>query len=747
MRHLPTLCFTLVASLAAVTVTTTSARAQSDAGPDGGSAGCALEDDWRPGPIMAPSLLVPQWEAEAAAHGAFGSEASFALEGADLHVTGQGLVVAAGQSFSAIVLQQGTGLDYLFLPDATVGAETGTLILQGPRIAVSGATLSAPLAVRTLSTAAAPALVVSAAPALVSGAGLTLDLPDDWADAEAAAQTLSTAALSLSGTTLSGYTRAVLLTTSGEIALSGPIVVESAGAVQTRAASSGGEHALLLEADTFSVAGEKIGLAGDFTAGDLIVDGVALASAPKVVLVRGGPVLVGAGGVFADDVLVTQALDDEGPLLSASLEAKAATAYVQVDENDMVYLHAAVREAGFEHDALFAGIEVEGCVGVETVQVVVDQNLPSFVGLIFDVIAASGWAAPIVALASIALLPGAILVDAFASFLEGLFCIFGCPEPPPPPEPYPAWLEPGEARAIELVVNGDLPPGDYPTRIRLLGKNHAAAELNVLVRVGEGSVPEQWHCPHWRYGSYGSCDCGCGAVDPDCPTDPGAEACEAVWCSGSPTSPGGMAHPDDVSRCWWPPEEWACEADRFAAGDDVCDCGCAALDPDCGEGASAADCSFTWCGGGAQGGVQGGRLVDGDIAECLVPPPGWICGADAYGDGVCNCGCNSMDLDCAAGAGVESCVTHVCATEVDPDDLAVCLPPDPPADPNGDADEADDDEGDDDDGSSLDCASGEVSPRGAPLSLGLVLALGLLLSARRRTHRAAPASYSAGHDA
>jgi hypothetical protein len=92
-------------------------------------------------------------------------------------------------------------------------------------------------------------------------------------------------------------------------------------------------------------------------------------------------------------------------------------------------------------------------------------------------------------------------------------------------------------------------------------------------------------CAQRNYGLDGKCDCGCGAIDPDCAQDEGcstpycaAKGCEVCHGSGS-----------QLATCY----EWTCPAAAY--GDGKCDCGCGAPDPDC----SGLGCSEPGCRGQA----------------------------------------------------------------------------------------------------------------------------------------------------
>jgi hypothetical protein len=82
--------------------------------------------------------------------------------------------------------------------------------------------------------------------------------------------------------------------------------------------------------------------------------------------------------------------------------------------------------------------------------------------------------------------------------------------------------------------------------------------------------------------------------------------------------------------------------------------------------------------------IPGGKclhIASAEIERAVVaPPPEWTCTPLFYGDGVCECGCGAVDLDCAD-ATIASCVhcqttdgcgTGQCPANIDPNDNAHC---------------------------------------------------------------------------
>jgi hypothetical protein len=185
------------------------------------------------------------------------------------------------------------------------------------------------------------------------------------------------------------------------------------------------------------------------------------------------------------------------------------------------------------------------------------------------------------------------------------------------------------------------------------------------------TVPSEWTCPPSYYGSDNGCDCGCGAPDPDCPTDEidACRFCDAPGsCSTSSGCPGNVSFQDPTScavcgdgfiegdeRCdpvpanpmvcdascqRVVPQQWTC-APEFFATFDGCDCGCGAPDPDCfSPGAGA--CEYCDQAGSCAEGIGCEAIQPVGNADCLA----WTCDPQWLGDAVCDCGCGLPDPDC-----------------------------------------------------------------------------------------------------
>jgi cysteine-rich repeat protein len=79
-----------------------------------------------------------------------------------------------------------------------------------------------------------------------------------------------------------------------------------------------------------------------------------------------------------------------------------------------------------------------------------------------------------------------------------------------------------------------------------------AAVAAVLVAQAPAVPPPAWRCDPVLYDARDGCDCGCGAVDPDCPADAAPADCFLNHCglvdAPDPTNPQ-VPNPADVSAC------------------------------------------------------------------------------------------------------------------------------------------------------------------------------------------------------
>jgi hypothetical protein len=96
-------------------------------------------------------------------------------------------------------------------------------------------------------------------------------------------------------------------------------------------------------------------------------------------------------------------------------------------------------------------------------------------------------------------------------------------------------------------------------------------QLNTLSE----DLPLGWTCPANYYNATDGCDCGCGAVDPDC-----LITMFPIFGCNLGASPSCSL---DTGVCQYfnPPSSWSCASNYYNSSIYECDCQCGAIDPDC----------------------------------------------------------------------------------------------------------------------------------------------------------------------
>jgi hypothetical protein len=91
--------------------------------------------------------------------------------------------------------------------------------------------------------------------------------------------------------------------------------------------------------------------------------------------------------------------------------------------------------------------------------------------------------------------------------------------------------------------------------------------------------PAGWTCSAYRYGD-GTCDCGCGIMDTDCPTE-GTFTCYSCPDEGCAAGNCRRLKSGDPTQCVFDiPSAWKCDRSFYGDGS-ICDCGCGVQDRDC----------------------------------------------------------------------------------------------------------------------------------------------------------------------
>ena len=161
--------------------------------------------------------------------------------------------------------------------------------------------------------------------------------------------------------------------------------------------------------------------------------------------------------------------------------------------------------------------------------------------------------------------------------------------------------------------------------------------------------PDGWTCYPYMYGGNQVCDCGCGAPDVDCLTSDIDACAQCENCGG--TDCQNLVNATDTTQCNPPTPDWTCPAQYYF--DYTCDCGCGHLDPRCNGIEDRYACQnfpFEGCSGGIK------THIDASHNElCTVGvPSAWTCSRAYYGDGLCDCGCGAVDVDCSS-SNVSAC--------------------------------------------------------------------------------------------
>lgn len=191
-------------------------------------------------------------------------------------------------------------------------------------------------------------------------------------------------------------------------------------------------------------------------------------------------------------------------------------------------------------------------------------------------------------------------------------------------------------------------------------------------------TPILWTCGIASFGSDDGCDCGCGAIDPDCASAASA-SCAGCDTPGSCATSCAQVAASDNTTCEDVPSSWTCSPAFFGRADG-CDCGCGALDTDCINDTLGA-CDFCNSAGSCARGCN--QVLPESNYVCSEPdvPPGWTCLPSRYGTGDgCDCGCGIVDPDCldATRTSCEHCVqTGSCAIfycdDIDLNDNSACV--------------------------------------------------------------------------
>jgi hypothetical protein len=168
-----------------------------------------------------------------------------------------------------------------------------------------------------------------------------------------------------------------------------------------------------------------------------------------------------------------------------------------------------------------------------------------------------------------------------------------------------------------------------------------------------------WTCPSRWYGADDGCDCGCGTLDADCPSNDPSECdfCDACGDGNVPCWDSPRVDSADNTVC---EAVWECDPSFYGTGDG-CDCGCGLMDPDC-DSALGSACRYCELCIGTDDNCASNPAVDPNHnALCAPEMPTWTCDPTWRGtnDG-CDCGCGEVDPDCPSEASTVCEFCFVC---------------------------------------------------------------------------------------
>lgn len=398
-----------------------------------------------------------------------GVPATFELSGNPIHISGKGRVqvdsgvLATGPLFP-------DNKHYLFFANAQVGAETGLLVLEGERIQIAGGTLGQ-VEIKAVTTrthledgTASPAVELSTA-YVTGGTKPQVTFPEDWSDAKNALFFSDAASVAPGNLLLSGFTRGVLVTATGNTALTGSVTITSASQMYWDDASR-----IEVTSSTLEYGGFALG--GKVSAGSLTSSALAAAPLPSAVMGLEARITVQPGTVrSADTFRLTQAVTEQGLLIPAELEVSYDATPLTLKKSQRGLVPVIFREKTLRGQAVLADLQVTGS-GKEAVRVALGE-VETTVEQLWDTVGEAGIAAPFLAV------PLAIATP-FIALGEWLSCVFStCPQA------FPVWMETGTVSRFHIIVQGELPPGSYEADVTLTGRNYAAFTVPVRFTITE----------------------------------------------------------------------------------------------------------------------------------------------------------------------------------------------------------------------------------------------------------------------
>lgn len=360
----------------------------------------------------------------------------------------------------------------VFLSNAQVGAQTGLLVLEGPRIEFTSGTLGrvdvGSATARTQPPSGGTTPVVELTTRETSGGTTpTATFPADWSGTDKSLFFSDAAVIQASNLTLTGFTRGLLITSTGNTPITGSVTVSSAERLHWDADSVIQVAASTVQSPEFALGGEV--QAGALTSPELTASG----QPPSMIKGKQAEVTLSPGSAKSQGSFqLTQGVTQQGKmLLPADVELAYDTTPVTVKTGQRVLIPVVFREKTLQGDAVLSELQVTG-TGKDAVSVPLGR-VETYLESLWELAGQAGPGAPFLAITLAPLSP-------FIALGEALACLFStCPRA------FPIWMEAGKAERFHIIVQGKLAPGTYEATVTLVGHNYPAQSIPVRFTVTE----------------------------------------------------------------------------------------------------------------------------------------------------------------------------------------------------------------------------------------------------------------------
>ncbi|RKH57995.1 hypothetical protein [Corallococcus llansteffanensis] len=360
----------------------------------------------------------------------------------------------------------------VFLTNAQVGSQTGLLVLEGPQIQFTTGTLgsvdvsSATARTQPPSGSTTPVVALTTQDNLTD-ANPTATFPEDWIGTEKSLFFSDAAVIHASNLTLTGFTRGLLITSTGNTPITGSVTVSSAERLYWDAKS-------VIQVATSTVRSPAFALGGEVETG-AVASPELPASSPSPSMLKGkqAEVTLRPGNVKSQGSFqLTQGVTQQGGmLLPADVELAYDTTPVTVKQGQRVLIPVVFREKTLKGDAVISELQVTG-TGKDAVSVPLD-HVETYLESLWATAGQAGIGAPFLAIGLAPLSP-------FIAIGEALGCLFStCPRA------FPIWVETGKVERFHIIVQGKVPPGTYEATVTLVGHNYTPQAIPVHFTVTE----------------------------------------------------------------------------------------------------------------------------------------------------------------------------------------------------------------------------------------------------------------------